>query len=52
MPQSYRKYNELKTKEVFSLLNQLKEIGCFYLGFTGGEPFMREDIIEILKPNT
>ena len=48
VPQSYKKYNELKTKEVFSLLDQLKEIGCFYLGFTGGEPFMREDIIEIL----
>ncbi len=48
VPQSYRKYNELKTKEVFSLLDRLKEIGCFYLGFTGGEPFMREDIIEIL----
>ena len=48
VPQSYRKYNELKTKEVFSLLNQLKDIGCFYLGFTGGEPFIREDLIEIL----
>ncbi|MFQ5868039.1 MAG: radical SAM protein [bacterium] len=48
VPQSYRKYNELKTKEVFSLLNQLKDIGCFYLGFTGGEPFIREDVIEIL----
>lgn len=48
VPQSYRKYNELKTKEVFSLLDQLRDIGCFYLGFTGGEPFTREDIIEIL----
>ena len=48
VPQSYRKAGELKTKEIFSLLNQLKDIGCFYLGFTGGEPFVREDIIEIL----
>jgi len=48
VPQSYRKYNELETKEVFSILDQLKDIGCFYLGFTGGEPFIREDIIEIL----
>ena len=47
VPQSHRKYNELKTKEVFSLLDQLKDIGCFYLGFTGGEPFIREDIMEI-----
>ncbi len=48
MPQSYREHNELKTKEVFSLLDQLRDIGCFYLGFTGGEPFIREDMIEIL----
>ena len=24
-------------------------MGCFYLGFTGGEPFLRKDIMEILK---
>ena len=48
VPQSYRKYNELKTKEVFFILNQLRDIGCFYLGFTGGEPFIREDIMDIL----
>ena len=48
VPQRYRKEGELKTKEIFSLLNQLKDIGCFYLGFTGGEPFIREDIMDIL----
>ncbi len=51
VPLSYKeesKKQELKTEEVCSLLDQLKEIGCFYLGFTGGEPFIREDIIEIL----
>jgi len=48
VPQRYRKKRELKTEGVFSVLNQLKDIGCFYLGFTGGEPFIREDIIEIL----
>lgn len=42
------KRKELKTKEVFSILDQLKELGCFYLGFTGGEPFLRPDIIDIL----
>jgi MoaA/NifB/PqqE/SkfB family radical SAM enzyme len=31
------------------IIDQLKNIGCFYLGFTGGEPFMREDIIDILR---
>ena len=48
VPQSYRNYNELKTKEAFSILGQLADIGCFYLGFTGGEPFIREDTIDIL----
>lgn len=48
VPFSYRKKGELKTKEVFSVLGQLKDMGCFYLGFTGGEPFMRKDIIDIL----
>lgn len=48
VPFSYRKKGELKTREVFSILDQLKEIGCFYLGFTGGEPFIRKDIMKIL----
>lgn len=48
VPKSYRKRGKLKTKEVFSVLDELKDIGCFYLGFTGGEPFLREDIMQIL----
>lgn len=48
VPFSYRKYGELKTKEVYSILDQLAEIGCFYLGLTGGEPFMRKDILKII----
>jgi radical SAM protein with 4Fe4S-binding SPASM domain len=50
IPESYKieSKDELKTKEVFSILDQLKKIGCFYLGFTGGEPFLREDIFDIL----
>jgi len=51
VPSNYRKKSkkqELKTKDIFSILDQLKDIGCFYLGFTGGEPFMRKDIMEIL----
>ncbi|MCK4809520.1 MAG: radical SAM protein [Candidatus Omnitrophica bacterium] len=50
VPLSYRrKAGELKTKEVFSILGQLADIGCFYLGFTGGEPFLRKDIMEIFR---
>lgn len=49
LPISYRhRKGELNTKEVFSILRQLAKMGCFYLGFTGGEPFMRRDIREIL----
>lgn len=48
LPLSYRKYRELKTKDIIFILNQLRDIGCLYLGFTGGEPFMRKDIIKIL----
>jgi AdoMet-dependent heme synthase len=48
VPMNYRKKGELETKEVFSILDQLAEIGCFYLGFTGGEPFIRKDILNIL----
>jgi MoaA/NifB/PqqE/SkfB family radical SAM enzyme len=52
VPDSYRqkyKVKELKTKEIFSILEQLKSMGCFYLGFTGGEPFLRKDIMEVLQ---
>jgi len=50
VPETYKKKfkKELKTKEIFSILGQLADIGCFYLGFTGGEPFLREDIFDIL----
>ena len=50
IPQRYKapSRRELKTKEVFCILDQLRDVGCFYLGFTGGEPFIREDILDIL----
>lgn len=48
IPQSYRKKGELETRDVFHILDQLAEIGCFYLGFTGGELFIRKDIMDIL----
>jgi len=50
VPHEYqRSYGELKTKEIFAILEQLKEAGCFYLGFTGGEPFMRKDALDIFR---
>lgn len=49
-PEFQKKYHriELRTREVFSLLKQLKGSGCLYLGFTGGEIFTRRDIWPIL----
>jgi len=52
VPASLRKESErkdLKTKEIYHILDQLRKAGCFYLGFTGGEPFAREDILDILR---
>ena len=46
-PRKYRK-KQLSTAGVLSVLDQLKGLGCLYLGFTGGEPFMRPDIFKIL----
>ncbi|MBL7069705.1 MAG: radical SAM protein [Candidatus Omnitrophica bacterium] len=40
---------ELTTKEVFLILDQLAAAGCLNLGFTGGEPFLRNDIFDILR---
>jgi radical SAM protein with 4Fe4S-binding SPASM domain len=52
VPKSYREESErkdLKTKEIYYILDQLSQAGCLYLGFTGGEPFVREDILDILR---
>lgn len=39
--------DELTTEEVKSALDQLAEVGCLYLTFTGGEPLVREDFFEL-----
>jgi radical SAM protein with 4Fe4S-binding SPASM domain len=41
--------DELNTNEIFNILEQLRDIGCFFLGFTGGEIFLRHDILDIVK---
>jgi len=51
LPLDYRgksQEEELSTRQIFSILSQLAEMGCFYLGLTGGEPFIRPDILDIL----
>lgn len=41
--------HELTTKECFKVIDQLVENDFKYLKITGGEPFIRKDIIEILQ---
>jgi radical SAM protein with 4Fe4S-binding SPASM domain len=38
---------ELSYKEIISIIDQLKEAGCLFLIFTGGEPLLRKDFFEI-----
>lgn len=45
---SPKKEKELSTKEVFLIIDQLREIGVFSIAFTGGEALLRKDIFEIL----
>ncbi|HZT97452.1 MAG TPA: radical SAM protein [Chloroflexota bacterium] len=43
-----RKKDELTTGEVFDLLRQLREAGCFELLLTGGEICLRKDLLRII----
>lgn len=49
VPEDYKnRADELTREQIFAILDQLRDMGCFYLGFTGGEPFVRSDIMDIL----
>lgn len=39
----------LNTAEIKQLIQELKKMGVLWLGFTGGEPLLNEDIVEIVK---
>lgn len=41
--------NELSTDEIKKIISEAEKIGCRDMGFSGGEPFMREDFLEILE---
>lgn len=41
--------HELKKEEILDIIDQLKGAGASQIFFTGGEPFIRKDIIDILK---
>ena len=39
---------ELNKNQIFSILDQLKDLQVYYIGFTGGEALLRKDIFDIL----
>jgi len=41
--------SELTTEEIKRILSQLKRAGCLHLVLTGGEVFLRDDILDICK---
>jgi len=44
-----RQQEELSDSEVISVIDQLADIGCLLLTFTGGEIFIKKSIFEILR---
>ncbi len=40
---------EMSTEEVMRLLDKLHEANCLWLTFTGGDPMMRKDFIELYR---
>ncbi len=47
-----KKTKELSTQEIFDLLEELHILKVYRLVITGGEPFIREDLVEIIKKCT
>lgn len=41
--------NEFDTKDVYSVLDDLKRMKAFHILITGGEPFLRSDIVDIIN---
>ncbi len=44
-----RKQKEMTTKQIFSLVDELKKASCSRIGLTGGEPMLRDDIGTIIN---
>ncbi len=44
-----RKEKELKKEKIFEILNALKKSGTLFITYSGGEPFLRKDFLEILN---
>ena len=51
MPETYQDIikKELSTSEIKDIVNSLKSLGTKYISISGGEPFLRKDIFEIIE---
>lgn len=45
----YNSLNDLTTKEALNLVDAFEELNVYHVKVSGGEPFLRKDIFEILK---
>lgn len=45
----WKEEKELTTQEIFNLIDDAARMGVKKIGITGGEPFLRKDIIEIVQ---
>lgn len=41
--------DEMPLEMITNLLDDLREMGTYYIGFSGGEPFARDDFLDILE---
>jgi len=41
--------DELTTEEIFRIIDEIRSLNCFVLGFTGGEVFVRRDAMDIFR---
>ncbi|HUI29667.1 MAG TPA: radical SAM protein [Candidatus Acidoferrales bacterium] len=44
-----KKGKVMETGTIIRLINDLKEMGVFWIGFTGGEPLLNKDIVRIVE---
>jgi MoaA/NifB/PqqE/SkfB family radical SAM enzyme len=45
----FRKGKVIDTETIKKVIKDLKEMGVFWLGFTGGEPLLQKDIVQITE---
>ena len=44
----YRRSGELTTEEFDDVIRQCKDLGIYFFTISGGEPFVREDLLDLL----